>query len=106
MKAFIKGISYYLPGQVVTNEELVKEFPEWDVDKVYAKVGVKERHIASEKETAGDLAEKAAKKLFEEYNIDPSSIDFIILCTQSADYLLPSTSCILQHSYILRGARH
>ena len=97
MKAFIKGIAYYLPEKVVTNEELVKEFPEWDVDKVYAKVGVKERHIAAENETAGDLAEKAAKKLFEEYNIDPSSIDFLILCTQSADYLLPSTSCILQH---------
>lgn len=96
MKAFIKGISYYLPEKVVTNEELVKEFPEWDVYKVYAKVGVKERHIAAENETAGDLAENAAKRLFEEYDVDPSSIDFLILCTQSADFLLPSTACILQ----------
>lgn len=96
MKAFIKALSYYLPDKAVTNEELVKEFPEWDVDKVYAKVGVRERHIAAEEETAGDLAEKAAKRLFEEYNIDSSSIDFMILCTQSADYLLPSTACILQ----------
>lgn len=69
--AFIKGISYYLPERVVTNEELLQEFPEWSVDKVAAKVGVNSRHLAGENETAGDMAEKAARKLFEEYNIDP-----------------------------------
>ena len=66
MKAFIRGISYYLPEQVLTNEELMKEFPEWDVEKVYNKVGVRERHISGPYETAGDLAEKAARKLFAE----------------------------------------
>ena len=96
MSAFIKGISYYLPEKVVTNEDLVSEFPEWDVDKVYNKVGVKERHLAGESETAGDLAEKAARKLFQEYNVSPSEIDFLLLCTQSPDYHLPSTACILQ----------
>ncbi len=94
--AYIKAISYYLPEKVVTNEELVKEFPEWSVDKVAQKVGVDSRHLASENETAGDMAEKAARKLFEEYQIDPKSIDFIMLCTQSPDYFLPSTACILQ----------
>lgn len=94
--AYIKGISYYLPERVVTNEELVKEFPEWSVDKVAQKVGVESRHLAAESETAGDMAEKAARKLFEEYNIDPQSIDFMMLCTQSPDYFLPSTACILQ----------
>lgn len=94
--AFIKGISYYLPERIVTNEELVKEFPEWSVEKVAAKVGVNSRHIAGNNETAGDLAEKAAKRLFEEYSIDPSSVDFVLLCTQSPDYFLPSTACILQ----------
>lgn len=94
--AYIKAISYYLPEKVVTNEELVKEFPEWSVDKVAQKVGVDSRHLAAENETAGDMAEKAARKLFEEYHIDPKSIDFLMLCTQSPDYFLPSTSCILQ----------
>ena len=94
--AFIKAISYYLPEKVVTNEELVKEFPEWSVDKVAQKVGVDSRHLAAENETAGDMAEKAARKLFEEYQIDPKSIDFLMLCTQSPDYFLPSTACILQ----------
>lgn len=95
--AYIKGISYYLPEKVVTNEELLQEFPEWSVDKVAAKVGVNARHIAAEDETAGDMAEKAARKLFQEYNISPKEIDFVMLCTQSPDYFLPSTACILQH---------
>ena len=95
--AFIKGISYYLPEKVVTNEELLQEFPEWSVDKVAAKVGVNSRHLAVDNETAGDMAEKAARKLFEEYSIDPKSIDFLMLCTQSPDYFLPSTACILQN---------
>ena len=94
--AFIKAISYYLPEKVVTNEELLKEFPEWSVDKVAQKVGVDSRHLASEGETAGDMAEKAARILFKEHDIDPQSIDFIMLCTQSSDYFLPSTACILQ----------
>lgn len=94
--AYIKAISYYLPEKVFTNEELVAEFPEWSVDKVAQKVGVDSRHLAAEDETAGDLAEKAAKKLFEEYSINPKSIDFLMLCTQSPDYFLPSTACVLQ----------
>lgn len=95
--AYIKGISYYLPERVVTNEELLKEFPEWSVDKVAKKVGVNSRHIAAENETAGDMAEKAALRLFAEYNISPKDIDFVMLCTQSPNYFLPSTACILQH---------
>lgn len=97
MNIYIKAISYFLPEQKVSNEELLREFPEWSGDKVAAKVGVFSRHIAKDNETAGDLAEKAAKKLFVEHNIDPKSIDFVILCTQSSDYALPSTACILQH---------
>ena len=94
--AYIKAISYYLPEKVMTNEELVKEFPEWSVDKVAQKVGVDSRHLAAPDETAGDMAEKAARKLFEECQIDPKSIDFLMLCTQSPDYFLPSTACVLQ----------
>lgn len=97
MKAFIKALSYYLPEKIQTNEELTQMFPEWDVEKVYNKVGVKERHIAGPDETAGDLAERAARKLFTEYSISPGEIDFILLCTQSPDYHLPSTACLLQY---------
>ena len=97
MNAFIKAISYYLPEKVVTNEELVKEFPEWSVDKIAKKVGINERHIAADDETAGDMALKAAEKLIVENGIDKSTIDFVLLCTQSPDYFLPSTSCVIQN---------
>ncbi|MBQ4520973.1 MAG: ketoacyl-ACP synthase III [Bacteroidaceae bacterium] len=97
MKAYIKAISYYLPERIVTNEELLQEFPEWSVDKVAAKVGVNTRHLAASDETAGDMAEKAARKLFAEYGIKAEDVDFVMLCTQSPDYFLPSTACILQH---------
>lgn len=96
MEAYIKGIAYYLPDTVLTNEELVKQFPEWTVDKISKKVGISERHVTTEDETAGDMAVKAAEKLFTEKGIDRSVIDFVLLCTQSPDYHLPSTSCIIQ----------
>jgi 3-oxoacyl-[acyl-carrier-protein] synthase-3 len=95
-KAFIKAIEYYLPSRIVSNDDLIRDFPEWSVDKVAEKVGVNQRHLASLSETAGDMAELAARKLFLENSISPSEIDFIMLCTQSPDYLLPSTACILQ----------
>lgn len=97
MKAYLKGISFYLPERIVTNDELVKEFPEWNVGKIASKIGVNQRHIVGEGETAGDLAKNAAEDLFNEYNILPSEIDFIMLCTQSPDYFLPTTACILQN---------
>ena len=96
MNAYIKGTSYYLPEKVVTNEDLVKDYPKWDAEKVAQKVGVIERHVAAEDETAGDMAVKAAQRLFTEYGIKASSIDFVLLCTQSPDYYLPTTACIVQ----------
>ena len=96
MNVYIKAISYYLPEHIVTNEELVKDFPEWNVEKVAAKTGISKRHIAGRDETAGDMAVKAANKLFEEYDVDARDIDFILLCTQSPDYFLPTTACLVQ----------
>ena len=96
MKAFIKGISYYLPSQILSNEDLVKEFPEWSIEKIAAKIGITSRHLSAPGETAGDMAKKAAMLLFDEYSIQPSLIDFILLCTQSPDYFLPTTACVLQ----------
>ena len=96
MKAFIKAISYYLPERIVCNEELVKDFPEWTVVKIVDKVGVKQRHIADE-ETISDMAVKASERMFQENpDIDRKDIDFVIVCTQSPDYFLPSTACIVQ----------
>ena len=97
MDAYIQAISYYLPEKVVTNEQLSEEFPEWSVEKIAKKIGINERHVASENETAGDLAYQAAEKLIREHGIERESIDFVLLCTQSPDYFLPSTSCVIQN---------
>ena len=101
-KAFIKYVAYCLPDKVVTNEAIVNDFPEWSVEKITEKVGVNQRHVAAEDETATDLAEKAAIKLIEENNIDKEIIDFVILCTQSPDYFLPTSACLLQTRLGLR----
>jgi 3-oxoacyl-[acyl-carrier-protein] synthase-3 len=97
MKAFIKAITYALPDLVVTNEDLVREFPEWSVEKIADKVGINNRHIAAENETSADLALRAAEKLFEEHpEIKKDSVDFILFCTQSPDYFLPTSACVIQ----------
>lgn len=96
MKTYIKAISYYLPDTVLSNEELVQIFPEWTIEKVASKIGVSKRHISGKNETATDMAVKAAEKLFYENNINKHSIDFILFCTQSPDYFLPTSACIIQ----------
>lgn len=103
MCAYIKAISYYLPYRRLTNEELVVEFPEWSVEKIANKVGVNTRHVASENETATDLAIKAAERLFDENpDIQKDDIDYILFCTQSPDYHLPTSACIIQNRLGLR----
>lgn len=103
MSAFIKALTYYLPQTVISNEELIKDFPEWTVGKIAEKVGVNTRHVASVGETATDLAINAANKLFDENTeIEKDSIDFILFCTQSPDYILPTSACIIQSKLGLR----
>lgn len=96
MKSFIKEIAYALPEKVVTNEELVKEFPEWSVEKIADKVGICSRHIVGN-ETASDLAVTAAEKLFAKGTVSKEDVDFVLFCTQSPDYKLPTSACLIQH---------
>ena len=97
MKPYIKALTYALPKKALTNEQLVEEFSEWSVDKIANKVGIHTRHIADENETAADLAVRAAEKLFAtETNINKNDIDFVLFCTQSPDYFLPTSACLIQ----------
>jgi 3-oxoacyl-[acyl-carrier-protein] synthase-3 len=95
IKAYINAIDYYLPQKTLTNEELVRDFPEWDVDKIMEKVGISKRHIVTENETAADLAVAAAQKLFAQ-GIDKDNVDYVLFCTQSPDYFLPASACVIQ----------
>jgi len=96
MKAYIKDIAYYLPEKILTNADLASEFPEWTADKIAGKVGISERHISADDESATDMAVKAAENLFGQGIAKREEIDFVLLCTQSPDYPLPSSSCLIQ----------
>lgn len=96
MTAYLRGIQIHLPEQVRTNNDLAEANPGWEAEKIYAKTGIRARHIAAAGETAGDLAAVAASKLLEECAVAPEEIDALLFCTQSPDYLLPTTACLLQ----------
>lgn len=92
----IGPIAVHFPERVETNEQLQMENPDWDVPLIAEKTGIYQRYLAEPNETASDLAVKACRKLFAEQNIDPKSIDFLLLCTQTPDYPLPTTACLVQ----------
>lgn len=98
----IGPIAVYLPEKVETNDDLRAEFPSWDLDLIFEKTGIYARHIAGPNECASDLGVAAARRLFEQYDVDPQSIDFVLLCTQTPDYPLPTTACLLQERLRLR----
>lgn len=97
MKAYIKDIAYYLPDEVLTNEDLSILFPDWTAEKIAGKLGIRERHIAAENETTTDMAVKAAEKLFSQGVVKREDVDFVLLCTQSPELILPSSSCLVQN---------
>jgi 3-oxoacyl-[acyl-carrier-protein] synthase-3 len=94
--AYISDLSCHLPGRVVTNEDLHRENPEWDTERIASKTGIESRRIAADGETASDLAFSSAERLFAKGSICRGEIDYLLFCTQSPDYLLPASACILQ----------
>jgi 3-oxoacyl-[acyl-carrier-protein] synthase III len=96
MNAFIESIRVALPEAVLDNDQLAREFPSWTAEKIYASTGIRERRVSAADECASDLAVKAASQLLEEEDRDPRDIDFVLNCTQTPDYVLPTTACLLQ----------
>jgi 3-oxoacyl-[acyl-carrier-protein] synthase III len=96
IRACISAIEYYLPEQELTNADLAGDFPQWSPEKIFAKTGITRRHIAAPSETSVDIAVKAAEKLFARGAVAPGQVDFLILCTQTPDFFLPTSACIVQ----------
>ncbi len=96
MDAFINYIDYYLPSGRLTNEMINSEYPEWTADKISQKTGIYSRPISGKNEFASDMAVNVAHNLFEKSGFNPKELDFFLYCTQSPDYFLPTTACILQ----------
>lgn len=91
----IRDIATYLPEQVVTNDDLHRERPQWDMARVATRAGITSRHIAAPTETALDLAKHACTSLFERNPGLRESVDGLLFCTQTPDYVMPPNSCVL-----------
>lgn len=96
MHANITALSCYLPDRLVTNHDLQDENPAWDMQRIAQKTGIESRRIAADDETAADLAFAAAERLFANSTVLRGEIDYLLFCTQSPDYVLPASACILQ----------
>ncbi len=93
----ISAMSACVPSKVYSNRDLGYLIPENEIEKTISNIGIEERRIADDDVCASDLAYKAALKLLEDNNIDPESIDVLLFMSQTSDYRIPATSCILQH---------
>ena len=92
----IAGTGSYLPSKVLTNDDLariVDTSDEW----IAARTGIRERHIAAEGETTGDLAFHAAVRAMEAAGVSAEELDLIVVGTTTPDLVFPSTACLLQH---------
>ena len=96
MKVKIDSSAYYLPEKKEDNKDLLLDNPDWDISKISEKTGIYSRSIASPHQTAVDLAFEAGNKLLKDISFR-EDIDLIILVTQSPDYVLPTSACILQN---------
>lgn len=102
IRAAIKAIHSYLPSETLTNEQLAQAFGDGDPAGILTKTGIAVRHIAAEDECASDLGVSAARNLFESGACATDDIDFLVLCTQTPDYFLPTTACTMQNRLGLR----
>lgn len=102
---FIKDIAYYVPRKILSNDDLEKEFDGWSSSKILKKTGIRQRYIANAEKTS-EMAVKAAEALFaaEQQKKSRDKVDFLLLCTQSPDYCLPTTACIVQKALGLKDS--
>ena len=93
----IRAITSCVPGNQVDNLAETNGFAPEEVQKIVRLAGVRKRSVAGETICSSDLCEAAALDVLTHLDWPPSSVDALIMVTQSPDYLLPSTSCLLQH---------
>ena len=99
----ILGIGGYLPERVVTNKELLKEFPSLTDDYMYGVTGIRERRWAKEGEKPSEMAFKASMEALRKSGMNATDIGAIVLSTETPDMAMPSTACILQDMLGIRG---
>jgi 3-oxoacyl-[acyl-carrier-protein] synthase-3 len=93
----VRGVIACTPSREISNERDYPWFDAMEIRKITAMAGIKSRRQAEPDICTSDLCFAAAKKLMHRLDWDPLSIDGLILVTQTPDYVMPTTSCILQH---------
>lgn len=93
--ARIRGVTSSVPARCFDNLKDASEFEREEVEKVVRMAGVKSRHLADDSICSSDLCLAAARDLLQSLQWNPESVDALILVTQSPDYFLPSTSCLI-----------
>lgn len=93
----IKALSACVPSEIVHNSDLGYLIPEEEIEKTINNIGIEQRRIAAPDVTASDLCYKAATQLMADNDIAPESIDVLLFMSQTGDYRIPATSCLLQH---------
>ena len=99
----VRGISWCVPEKVETNELLVQEFGTWTPEKILHKTGIAERHVAEAGVPASYYHVMVANKFFEEHpDIARDTIDMLVICTETRDYIAPATACVVHGQLGLR----
>ncbi|CAI2795946.1 ketoacyl-ACP synthase III [Pseudomonas fluorescens group sp.] len=91
----VKGIASAVPQEVKEVSSLYDTFGVESIDKIIASTGVERRHVVSS-ECSSDLCLAAAERLITDMSINKDSIDTLIFVSQTHDYTLPATACVLQ----------
>ncbi len=91
----ILATDFELPETVLTHEELEERFGSDTMKRVLSGAGIRNRRVAAENVCGSDLAFAAAERLITSHGVDRNQIDLLLFCTQSPDYFLPSTACVL-----------
>lgn len=92
----VSGIEFHLGALSESNRDMLVENPSWDLGAIEQATGITCRRVAGDEECASDLAVGAAEKLFARGVVQREEVDALILCTQSPDYLVPTTACDVQ----------
>jgi len=94
-RATIAAIHHCVPANRLMQAELEERFGAKNVQSIAKLSGILERRVVPQGMTAADLAHAAADRLLTARNVDRASIDLLILATQTGDYQMPATACIL-----------